>query len=82
MNEADTTVPPEGTPIVPRVVRESDEDLQKQQQQATVSQYQDATLGTAMADVIRAIQATGQQSVSVPNSQTSLSEGSRIAGSR
>jgi hypothetical protein len=82
MNEADTTLPPEGTPIVPRVVRESDEDLQKQQQQATVSQYQDATLGTAMADVIRAIQATGQQSVSVPNSQTSLSEGSRIAGSR
>ena len=82
MNEAETTLPPEGTPIVPKVVRQSDEEVQQQQQQAVVSEYQDATLGKAMADVIRAIQGTGQQAMNIPDSQAALSEGSRIAGTR
>ena len=82
MNEAETTLPEEGTPIVPRVVRQSDEEIQRQQQQQTVSEYQDATLGKAMADVIRAIQGTSQQAISIPDAQAALSEGSRIAGSR
>lgn len=82
MNEAETTLPPEGTPIVPKVVRQSDEEVQQQQQQAVVSEYQDATLGKAMADVIRAIQGTGQQAINIPDAQAALSEGSRIAGSR
>ena len=82
MNEAETTLPEEGTPVVPRVVRQSDEEIQRQQQQQTVSEYQDATLGKAMADVIRAIQGTSQQAISIPDAQAALSEGSRIAGSR
>lgn len=82
MNEAETTLPEEGTPVVPRVVRQSDEEIQRQQQQQTVSDYQDATLGKAMADVIRAIQGTSQQAINIPDAQASLSEGSRIAGSR
>lgn len=82
MNEAETTLPEEGTPIVPRVVRQSDEEIQRQQQQQTVSDYQDATLGKAMADVIRAIQGTSQQAINIPDAQAALSEGSRIAGSR
>ncbi len=82
MNEAETTLPEEGTPIVPRVVRQSDEEIQRQQQQQTVSDYQDATLGKAMADVIRAIQGTSQEAINIPDAQASLSEGSRIAGSR
>ncbi len=82
MNEAETTLPEEGTPIVPRVVRQSDEEIQRQQQQQTVSEYQDATLGKAMADVIRAIQGTSQQAINIPDAQAALSEGSRIAGSR
>jgi len=82
MNEAETTLPEEGTPVVPRVVRQSDEEIQQQQQQQTVSDYQDATLGKAMADVIRAIQGTGQQAINIPDAQAALSEGSRIAGSR
>ncbi len=82
MNEADTTLPPEGTPIVPKVVRQSDEEIQQQQQQAVVSEYQDATLGKAMADVIRAIQGTSQQAINIPDAQAALSEGSRIAGTR
>lgn len=82
MNEAETTLPEEGTPIVPRVVRQSDEEIQRQQQQQIVSEYQDATLGKAMADVIRAIQGTSQQAISIPDAQAALSEGSRIAGSR
>ena len=82
MNEAETTLPEEGTPVVPRVVRQSDEEIQRQQQQQTVSDYQDATLGKAMADVIRAIQGTGQQAINIPDAQAALSEGSRIAGSR
>lgn len=82
MTEAETTLPEEGTPIVPRVVRQSDEEIQRQQQQQTVSNYQDATLGKAMADVIRAIQGTSQQAINIPDAQAALSEGSRIAGSR
>jgi len=82
MNEAETTLPEEGTPVVPRVVRQSDEEIQRQQQQQTVSEYQDATLGKAMADVIRAIQGTSQQAINIPDAQAALSEGSRIAGSR
>ncbi len=82
MTEAETTLPEEGTPIVPRVVRQSDEEIQKQQQQQTVSNYQDATLGKAMADVIRAIQGTSQQAINIPDAQAALAEGSRIAGSR
>jgi hypothetical protein len=80
MNEADDELPPEGTPIVPRVVRQSDQEIAEQQRQQTVSDFQDQALGKAMADVIRAIQ--GQAPTQVPDVGVSLSEGARIAGAR
>lgn len=80
MNEADSVYPPEGTPIVPRVVRQSDEEIAEQQRQQTITDFQDQALGKAMADVIRAIQ--GQAPAQIPDVSASLGEGARIAAGR
>tara|TARA_R110000823_G_scaffold144409_1_gene274568 strand:+ start:73 stop:510 length:438 start_codon:yes stop_codon:yes gene_type:complete len=78
MNEADTTLPPEGTPIVPKVVRQSDEEVQQQMSSAPVQQNQDIanSLSKSIMDLISSAQ-------SVQGTGTSgLEEGKAIAGNR
>ena len=78
MNEAETTLPPEGTPIVPKVVRQSDEDVQQQMSSAPVQQNQDIanSLSKSIMDLISSAQ-------SVQGIGTSgLEEGKAIAGNR
>jgi len=82
MNEADSVYPPEGTPIVPRVVRQSDQEIAEQQRQQTITDFQDQALGKAMADVIRAIQGQAPAQMQVPDVGVSLGEGARIAAGR